>query len=430
MSWKRKFASKRLIAMVVAPAIAGHILTTAPAQAGWKPGYGGAVAGVTAAAGLGYSLKKNLRELLQKLDRVLIANVNEDSEEVERISREVDKQTIKFGLDAFPVLAAGSRALEASRSAAEKLSKKLTTVRQKIGRFLGDPRSALSVDDDERRWSESKGGILARKPLPAVKVSHGLDTPGHGNTASVAEEDDNSPDWGAQRSDPVGEYALRCGGAHDVSPHSVHYVHWKRLMEEHSGDCPVEDPNRSEWSEVLNESDEEDPWASDEDKLAVDRVQIDEGGRYLVEEESGEVGHTLDYQEALADLERRQEEAERQRRERDLAAEETRRRKEVEALVVAERRRQEAREYQRRAAERERRELEEELAASRRNDQFFHDSVNQSIQMINQQLEVLQKVRRGQAPAAGHGGTGSCSDCDGDGICDPPRIPGKQSGCM
>ena len=430
MSWKRKFASRGLVAMVAAPALAGHILTTAPAQAGWKPSYGGATAGVTAAAGLGYSLKKNLREGLQKVSRLLSASVNDDSKEVERISRELGKLPTKIALDAFPVLAAGSWALEASRAAAEKFRKKLRTVRQKIGRFLGDPRSALSMDKDERRWYESKGGILARQPLPAVKVSHGLDTPGHGNTASVAEEDGNSPDWGAQRSNPVGEYALRCGGAHDVSRYSVHYAHWKRLMEEHSRDCPADDPNQSEWSEVLNESDEADPWAPDEDELAMDRVQIDEGGRYLVEEESGEVGYTLDYQEALADLERRQEEAERQRREGDLAAEEARRRKEVEALADAKRRRQEAREYQRKAAERERRELEEELAASRRSEQAFQDSVNQGIQMINQQLEILQKVRRGQAPASGYGGTLPCRDCDGDGRCDPPPVPGQQSGCM
>ena len=158
--------------------------------------------------------------------------------------------------------------------------------------------------------------------------------------------------------------ALRCGGAHGITPHSAHYAHWKRLMEEHSWYCPTDARYPSEWSDVLNESNEVDPWAPNEDELALDRVQIDEeSGFYLREEASGEIGFTLDYQEALADLKRRQAEAERQRLKWDPAAGEKRRRKEAEARAEAERRRQEAREYQRRAAERERRELQEERVA-------------------------------------------------------------------
>ena len=203
-------------------------------------------------------------------------------------------------------------------------------------------------------------------------------------------------------SNPVGDYALRCGGVAGVSRYSVFHAHWKRLMETYSGECPAGDSSHSEWSAVLNESGEADPWAQDREELPMEDSLPPDRETALYDQED-DVGHEdggADYRAELAALERRRADAER-------AAGEAKRREQ--ALAEAERRRQEAQEYQRRAAERERRELEEagefeeELAASRRRQQFLRDTINQGIQGLNQQLEMLQAIRAGQGGSVGSG---------------------------
>ena len=370
---KGKQRGKGIAFLAGALAVTAFLVSADAVEAGWKPNYGGAAAGGIAAGGLAYSLKENWRDALDKVGELLDAAMDGDSREVERISKDIDALPSRIGTDAFPVLAIGSRAVETSRAAVERIKKRLDAVKRRVGRFLGDPRTALSVGEGERQWYESESGILDRTPLPEVGVSHPSDTRGR-----LAVDP-----WGE---DHAGWDAPRAGGSHSVG----------------------------EWNEVLNEAVEADPWAPGNDELSLDRVEIDEEtGFYLREEGEGETGFTLDYQEALADLERRQE-AERERRERELAAEEERRRRE--ATAEAERRRREAREYQRRAAERERRELEEELAA-RRNNQLFQNSIKQSIQMINRNLELLEEVRSVQGSSGGYGGTGSSGDRYGGSRC-------------
>ena len=447
MNVERKFRWTRVRLPRTGVAAILLLLTAAPVQAGWKsPSPGATAAGGVVAVGLGHSLRKNLGESVDRLGEMFNAVARGDTEEVKRLSEESDRLSGRVVRDAFPVLGVLSGAFDTSRAAVEKLEAKLRSAERKIGRFVGkagertvDARAALAIDEDERQWYESEGGILDGGPLPVVRTPPPSDAPVHVVASPMGDEDDDLPFRQERGSNPVGEYALRCGGGQGISVYSGGlYAHWKTLMEKHSGDCPADAPSRSEWSDMFDETAVTDPWAPERDtQLAEDSLPDDWGTAMQISsvESEGIDDAPDDYDAALADvygddptasaddgygaaleaLERRQVEAERQRRERVRAAEEAKRQEEAQARDEAERRRQVTREYQRKAAERRRRELEEEIAESRRHQQFLDDAFDQSVQMFNQQLDILEAIRAQQDGSAGSGGDYYCG---GRGACE------------
>ena len=322
------------------------------------------------------------------------------------MAAETDRFSGKLVRDSNWVLKGLSSSVEASRDTATRIRRKLQSARRKIGRFVSragetvlDARAALAIDKNERRWYESESGILDTRPLPAVRVPVPSGTLVSGAAAAPVQDDDFLP-WRERGTNPVGDYAVRCGGVYGVSRYGVYYSEWKRLMERYSGDCPPDDASQREWSAVLNEFDAPDPWAPEqEEPPGENALPVDvEPGSYNQEDDTGYEDSVADYRTELAALEgRRRAEKERQRLERERAAEEARIREQEEARARAERERLE---YQRKAAERERRELERELAAAR-SSQFLRDSINQGVQRMNQALQELQELRAKQRGSTG-----------------------------
>ena len=402
MNAKRKSCRSSPLHLVTGPAAVAFLLTVASAEAGWKPPAPGptAVAGA-AAAGVGYSLRKNQGELVEQAGEVLSASMEGDTKEVERLVAETDRFSGKLVVDSHPVLRGLSWFVNTPRDAATRLREKLRSAQRKIGRLVGkagetvlDARAALAINKNERRWYESESGILDTKPLPAVRVFVPSGTPVSGAAAAPVQDDDFLP-WRERGTNPAGEYALRCRGVYGVGRYSVFYSEWKRLMEKYSGDCPPDDASQREWSAVLNEGDAPDPWAPEQEEQPAENplpVEPDPGS-YNPEDDTRYDEAVADYRTEFAALEGwRRAEEERRRLERERAAEEARLREQAEARAEAERERLE---YQRKAAERERRELEGELAAAR-SSQFLRDSINQGVQRLNQQVEILKAIRAGQ----------------------------------
>ena len=402
MNAKRKSCRRSPLHIVTGPAAVALLLSAVAAEAGWKPpAPGPTAAAVAAAAGIGYSLRKNQGELVEQAGRAVSASMEGDTKEVERLVAETDRFSGKLVVDSHPVLRGLSWFANTPRDAATRLREKLRSAQRKIGRLVSragetvlDARAALAVDRTERRWYESESGILDTRPLPAVRVPVPSGTPVSGAAAAPVQDDDFLS-WRERGTNPVGDYALRCGGKYGVSRYSVYYSEWQRLMERYSGDCPPDDPSQREWSAVLNEGDAPDPWAPEQEEQPAENplpVEPDPGS-YNQEDDTGYEDSVADYRTELAALEgRRRAEEERQRLERERAAEEARIREQEEARSRAERERLE---YQRKAAERERRELERELAAAR-NSQFLRDSINQGVQRMNQTLQELQELRAGK----------------------------------
>ena len=248
----------------------------------------------------------------------------------------------------------------------------------KVGRIAADGRIALAPDEDERQWYESDTGILANEPLPVVNLPNRPQTLGQGDT-DLSKDENAFLDWRPRGSNPVGEYALRCGGEYGISRYTVFYSHWKRLMEEHSGECPTDNSYDNEWNAVLNEGAEPDPWAPEQEELVVDSSPVgQESASHYQQDKSDDDETVPDYRAALDVLERQEAEAE--RRKQEQAAQEARRR--TETLAKAQREEQKRLEYQRKAAERERRELQaqreresERLASQRRSQSFQIPSI-------------------------------------------------------
>ena len=323
-----------------------------------------------------------------------------DAEAVDGLVAETDRFSGKLVGDSQWVLKGLSPSVNASRDAATRLKEKLRSAQREIGRLVAragetalDARAALAIDKIERRWYESESGILDTRPLPAARVPVPPGTPVSGAAAAPVQDDDALP-WRERGTNPVGEYALRCRGVYGVDRYSVFHSEWKRLMEKYSGDCPPDDATQREWSAVLNEDGAPDPWAPEQEEQSGENpLPVDpDPGSYNQEDDTRYDEAVADYRAEFAALERRRAEEERRRLERERMAEEARLREQEEARAEAERERLE---YQRKAAERERRELERELAAAR-NSQYFRDSINQGVQMLNQQVEMLKAIRAGQ----------------------------------
>ena len=383
-----------------ATAVAILFLTVAPAEARWKPAVG--VGGI-AAGGVVYSLSKHWKGILEKADGMFHAGLNGETREVDRLEEEVDRHMTGTAIDAIPALAGVSRAVEASRSAVERTKKRLISVKRRIGRFLGDPRAALSVGEDERRWYASESGVLGPTPLPAADVSQRSDSRERLATDRWKDSGTASTDWDPQGTNPVGEYALRCGNVYGIGRYSVFYAHWKRLMERHSGECPDDEASDSGWSAVLDEGSGADPWAPDEEEPSGGTKAIPDGSSYDEDGPRHEEGGGTNYVAVLEALERKiRREAERDRQ----AREEQEARRRAEKLAAAERLRQSERERRRKAEERERR----ELAASRESQEYSTNTLTQGFQMLNQQSQAGSS---GSADSSGsyHDDCPSGQDC-------------------
>ena len=396
---KQRRGGGRSLAAV--PVVAMLLLSVAPAEAGWKPKV---VAGGIAAGGVALSLSEHWKGVLEKTDRMFHAGLNGDTREADRLEKEVERHMLGTAIEAMPALAAVARAMDASRAAVERTRKRLTSVKRRVGKFLGDPRAALSVGEDERRWYGSESGVLGPTPLPAAEVSQPSDS--RERPAADRREDGGTAatDWDPEGVNPVGEYALRCGNVYGIGRYSVFYAHWKRMMERHSGECPDGEASDSGWSAVLDEGSGADPWAPDEEEPSGGPGAVPDGSSYDEDGSRHEEGGGTNYVAALEALERRiRREAERDRQAREearrRAREEQEARRRAEELAAAERLRQSERERRRKAEERERR----DLAASRRSQEHFTNTLTQGFQMLNQQLRVLQQIQGGSSGSAGSG---------------------------
>ena len=138
-----------------ASTIAVFLLAAAPAEAGWL-GRGIAVGGV------GYSLKKNIGELIDDAGEVLSAAVEGDMERVEGGFKEVRRFPIKLIVDAFPVLRIGSEVAERVASAKARVK----GLFNRAGKASYGPGVALLVKDEE----ELK--VLGGRRLPVVRPRH------------------------------------------------------------------------------------------------------------------------------------------------------------------------------------------------------------------------------------------------------------------
>ena len=341
MNAKRENRRSSPLHLAALPAAVAVLLTAAPAEAGWRPSSPGttAVAG-GAAAGVGYSLRKNVGELVEQFGEVLGASMEGDAGEVARLAAETDRFSGRLVRDSNWVLKGLSQSVDASRDAATRLRGKLQSAQRKIGRFVSragetvlDARAALAIDGTERPWYESESGILDTRPLPAVRVPAPSGVRVSAAAAAPAQDDDFMP-WGERGTNPVGEYALRCRGVYGVSRYSVFFSEWKRLMEKHSGDCPPDDTSQREWSAVLNEGGAADPWAPEQEEQPRENTwPVDrEPDSYHQEDGTGYEDSVADYRTEFAALEqRRRAEEERQRIERERTAEEARIREREEA---------------------------------------------------------------------------------------------------
>ena len=185
MNVKRESRRTSPLHLAILPAAVAFLLSAAPAEAGWKPpSPGTTVVAGAAAAGVGYSLRKNLGELIEQFGGVFGASIEEDDEAVYRFSAETDKFSGKLVGDSHPVLKGVSYSIDASRAAVAGFKEKLRSAQRKIGRLVGkagetvlDARAALAINKNERRWYESESGILDTKPLPAVRVPVPSSTP-------------------------------------------------------------------------------------------------------------------------------------------------------------------------------------------------------------------------------------------------------------
>ena len=415
MTEKEKYRRRISHLCVTAPVAVTFLLVAAPAESDWKPSFGVTAASAVAVLSVSHILKKTLGDSIELAKQTGNAVTKGDDEEVRRLSGELDNLPGKIIWDASLPRKAISRIANKSRSTAETLKKRLRSAERKIvrlvgkvGRIAADGRIALAPDEDERQWYESDTGILANEPLPVVNLPNRPQTLGQGDT-DLSKDENAFLDWRPRGSNPVGEYALRCEGVSEVSRYTALYPHFKSLMERYSGACPPDDPYHSEWTTVLDEGNEADPWAPEQEELVVDSSPVGhESASHYQQDKSDDDETVPDYRAALDVLERQEAEAE--RRKQEQAAQEARRR--TETLAKAQREEQKRLEYQRKAAERERRELqaqrerESERLASQRRSQSFQNSINQSIQMLNQSVQMLKDAREERRPRKSGCGTG------------------------
>lgn len=131
------------------------LFAAAPAEAGWL-GRGIAVGGV------GYSVKKNLGELIDDAGEVLSGAIEGDTKRVEAGWQEVRRFPIKLIVDAFPVLRIGSGVNERVASAKARVKQLF----DRTGKAIAGPRVALVVSDEE------EARLLGGPRLPVVRPRH------------------------------------------------------------------------------------------------------------------------------------------------------------------------------------------------------------------------------------------------------------------
>ena len=138
-----------------ASTIAVFLFAAAPAEAGWL-GRGIAVGGV------GYSVKKNLGELIDDAGEVLSGAIQGDTKRVEAGWKEVQRFPIKLIVDAFPILRIGSVVNERVASAKARVKQLF----DRTGKAIADPRVALVVSNEE------EARLLGGPRLPVVSPRH------------------------------------------------------------------------------------------------------------------------------------------------------------------------------------------------------------------------------------------------------------------
>lgn len=184
-----------LAAVALAAAL---LLPAAPAEAG---GWLGRAVGV---AGAARSLKRNMGEAVDLLEETLGAAVQLDHEEVERLSGELIRFPGRIMTDAFVALSIGAGALEKAKAANEGLK----TVRQRVGRFVGDAVTDARMALETGEYELETGVLDPKRPLPAVTLSGPAGTSRPAPSGSSAA---STPDPWGQESEEGEETAT--GGA-------------------------------------------------------------------------------------------------------------------------------------------------------------------------------------------------------------------------
>ncbi len=166
--------------------IAVFLLAAAPAEA-WL-GRGIAVGGV------GYSVKKNLGELIDDAGEVLSGAIEGDKERVEAGFREVRRFPIKLVVDAFPVLRIGSVVKERVESATARVKSLFNSAGEAS---YGQDVALLVKDEEEHK-------VLGGRRLPVVRPQHFALS--GGGSQEPPEEPRGEPDKGLSQA-PGGDEA-------------------------------------------------------------------------------------------------------------------------------------------------------------------------------------------------------------------------------
>ena len=357
----RRFGSARTIAATPL-AVAILALTCAmPAsaartEAGW-------LARGTGVAGAGYALKENLGDLVDRFREMTDAAFSGDSAKAADVWAKVKGTPGRIIKDAFPVLKLGDAALAAKARVLESAERKVGRFVRRTGEAAADVRAALAVGKRERDWYESGTGVLGKEPLPVAVVSGARTAP-----APQA----NADPWGAaptaaaaRNPDPGG---VTGGGAADSAAGG--YV-WNA---EGTGFVALPSDWRDPKGTATAAADPDDAYAAALDAALGDDPTTGSG----------------DYRAALGALETR--EAERREAERVAAARREAERREAERVAAA--RREAERQEAERVAAAERREAKRQRRRdaeyARRRQEQFANSIQQSVNMMRQTLQILQ----------------------------------------
>ena len=378
-----------------------------PAQADWIPSRGTTILGGLMAAGVGWSLRKNIGEATDRLREVFDAADRGNAAEFNRISGEFGRLGGKIGMDASPVLSIGAGALNVARDAGEKIKETLGRLAGKAGETFGDARAALAIDPDERQLYESNR-VLGKTRLPAVTVSRTRREPDPyaGSMARAWGMDaetvrrSRDPAAYAGRPDPWGQDAGQGRKSSPSGPVATTTDVWADDDGEH-------EQNRHVGASTADA----DPWGQDAGKVWDSPsglpVAADAGDKRTDTEWQSEYSAALNhflgldeddssYEAALKTVERLELEAVRRQEERER-----------QARLEAQERERLARLEKRRRLEAQERERQANLERQRRNEAASRQRMQQTLQNINRTATSLGTVVNNAAAAVRNSQSGS-----------------------
>ena len=136
-----------------------------------------------AAAGVGWSLKKNIGKMTDRLSSMLGDSVNGRGDKLGEHEAWFEKTGGRLALDAHPLLSLPKRALDAG----EEMPAAVKRGVERLSKWAGDKLAALAVGKKDREFLESGTGILGPNPLPEPRAM------------SVAARSKDTDPWGVGR---------------------------------------------------------------------------------------------------------------------------------------------------------------------------------------------------------------------------------------